>query len=298
MSAIGRVLNGWLRLTEKPRMRRARGPAQLRIPFEINARIFFHGPRLPAHWEDVGGISALHLTPAQAGPATLLYFHGGGYVFGSPNTHRAMVATVAKQAGVQAVLPRYRLAPEHPFPAAFEDALQVYKAMAQTGPVILGGDSAGGGLALALLAETLRADLPKPLACFAFSPLTDLSGTAPSLQANADSEALLPIEGMQPMWQAVLAGHPQDDPRISPLQADFQGAPPVWLCASDTEILLDDTRHIAEKMRNQGVTVTEIIDHDLPHVWPIFHTLLPEARQTLSQLTNWIRSLSPPPPES
>jgi acetyl esterase/lipase len=157
--------------------------------------------------------------------------------------------------------------------------------------VILGGDSAGGGLALALLGEVLRQGLPVPRGCFALSPLTDLTFSGQSLRSNAASDVMLPAGRAAEMAQIYLQGATADDPRASPLFADFTGAPPVWLCAGDTEILLDDTRRMAARLRAQGATVTEIIEHDLPHVWPYFHTLLPEARETLHALAAWIRSL-------
>ena len=150
-------------------------------------------------------------------------------------------------------------------------------------------------MALALLAEILRLGLPAPLGVFALSPLTDLRFTAPSLRDNAASEVVLPAARAGEMAQMYLQGGDAEDPRASPLLADFTGAPPVWLAVGDTEILLDDTRHMAERLRAQGVDVTEVVEHDLPHVWPIFHNLLPEARVTLRQIAGWIRSLSPPP---
>lgn len=240
----------------------------------------------------IAGISALHITPPQAGRATLLYFHGGGYVFGSPDTHSAMLAVLARTTGLRAVLPRYRLAPENPFPAAIEDALAVYRALAAHGPVIVGGDSAGGGLGLALLGEILRQEMPKPMGVFAFSPLTDVAFHGESVAKNAQEDVVLPADRVQEMAAMVLKGQSPDDPRISPLFADFTGAPPVWLTVGDTEILLNDTTRIADRMQQQGVPVTRSIAHDLPHVWPLFHNYLPEARTTLREVCAWITSLS------
>ncbi|MBV2359964.1 alpha/beta hydrolase [Thalassococcus sp. CAU 1522] len=298
MSLIRPILNAYLRLTEKPHMRRAQRPEQLRRPFEIKARLFFHGPRgVAARWDDLGAVAALELEPAtpRDGP-TILYFHGGGYVFGSPNTHRAMLAQLVRRTGLSARLPRYRLAPEHPFPAALEDALSAYDALAAQAPggIVLGGDSAGGGLALALLGEILSSDRTPPLGLFAFAPLTDMGFTGASVRDNAESEVVLAPERASALAEMVLQGADPDDPRASPLHMEFTGAPPVWLAASDTEILLDDTRRLTARMRAQGVPVDEIIEHDLPHVWPIFHNLLPEARATLDQVAGWISSLSRP----
>lgn len=289
MSLMRRILNPYLRVAEKRRLRTAKTPAALRRAFEWNARLFFHPRGRGFRKTEIGGVPCLQL---EGNAPVLLYFHGGAYVFGSPNTHRAMLARIARRTGCGVVLPNYRKAPEDPFPAAIEDALTVYKAMANApGGVVLGGDSAGGGLALALLAEILRLGLPLPKGIFALSPLTDLTVSADSLRTNAHSDVILPAERMSEMSQMFLAGHDPKDPCASPLFAEFRGAPPVWLCAADTEILLDDTLRMAERLRARGVDVTEVIEHDLPHVWPIFHTLLPEAHRTLDQVSEWIRRL-------
>jgi len=293
MSWLRGPLNFWLRTVEKPALRRGT-PKRVRRRFEMIARLFFHGPRdVAADWAEKGGRPALALTPPGAGDdPTLLYFHGGGFVFGSPNTHRAMLARLARSTGLRAVLPRYRLAPEHPFPAALDDVMAAYRELAEQGPVIIGGDSAGGALALTVLAEALRDGLPMPLGVFAFSPLTDLTFSGESMAQNAAREAVLPADRAPDLMGFYLGDHAGDDPRVSPLFADFNGAPPVWLCAGTAEILLDDTRRMTTRLRDQGVAVTEVIETDLPHVWPIFHNTLPEARQTLDQLAGWITSLS------
>lgn len=294
MSLMRRILDPWLRLTERRRLANAQDPATLRRAFERNAQLFFWPPR-GARFEDTeaGGRTAIRVNAGAEGPL-ILYLHGGGYVFGSPRTHRAMLAHLCVFAGTSALLPDYRKAPEHAFPAAVEDALAAYRqVMAHPGGVILGGDSAGGGLALALLAEVLAQGLPKPLGLFAFSPLTDLTCSGGSLRTKARRDVVLPVERMGEMTERYLQGADPRDPRASPLFADFAGAPPVWIAASDAEILLDDTRRMADRLREQGVAVTETIEAELPHVWPIMHTLLPEGRTTLRALGAWIRHLSP-----
>ena len=296
MSLVRGPLNAWLRLVEKRRLARETDPDALRRSFERNARLFFHAPQGTAFArESVAGVPVQWVTARgvarEAGPL-LLYFHGGGYVFGSSDTHRAMLAWLSAGAGLPACLPDYRLAPEHPFPAAIEDGLAVWRAVAaRRGGVILGGDSAGGGLALALLGEGLRTGLPKPAGVFAFSPLTDFTFSGASLRENAEADVMLPAERNRELARLYLRDTAADDPRASPLYADFTGAPPVWLTASDTEILLDDTRRMAARLRAQRVGVTEKIDHDLPHVWPFFHNMLPEARATLRDLAAWLSSL-------
>lgn len=295
MSLICRLLNPYLRVTERRRLARATAPEVLRRAFETNARLLFWPPRGATFAEeDVAGRPATWVDRQRPGPL-LLYLHGGGYVFGSPRTHRAMLAHLARRTDCPALLPDYRKAPEQAFPAAFEDALAAYLAvMDHPGGVILGGDSAGGGLALALLAEIRAQGLKAPLALFAFSPLTDMTYSGESIRSNAATDVILPAERCGEIAQMYLQGSDAGNCRASPLYAEFAGMPPVWLTAADREILLDDTRRMAVKLRDQGVEVTEVIQHDLPHVWPILHNLLPEGRATLDEVATWIRRLSPP----
>jgi acetyl esterase/lipase len=298
VSLARRLLNPWLRVTEKRRLAREADPAALRRSFEIRARLFFPPPRgtrlargelsdVPVQWVTARGVAR------RTGPL-LLHFHGGGYVFGSSDTHRGMLGRLSAVTGLPACLPDYRLAPEHPFPAALEDALAVWHALGgRPGGVVLGGDSAGGGLALALMGEILRLGLPPPLGLFALSPLTDLTLSGESLRGNARADVMLPAARAAEGVSLYLDGAAPDDPRASPLFADFRGAPPAWLAVSDTEILLDDTRRMAARLGHDGVDVTEVVTRDLPHVWPFFQPVLPEANATLRQLGGWISRLSP-----
>lgn len=297
MSLFRHILNPWLRLTEKRHLARAT-PEKMRSAFEWKATLFFRPPRGTRYGQtelihDGRSLTAVTVNADAPGPL-ILYFHGGGYVFGSPDTHKAMLAKLSELTGLPVCLPRYRLAPEHPFPAAPEDALTAYRAvMDHPGGIVLGGDSAGGGLALSLLAEITRLKLPQPLGTFAFSPLTDLTFTAPSLSANARADVVLPASRTAEMAEMFLQDADPRDPRSSPLFADFTWAGPVWLVVGDGEILLDDTLRMADRLDAQGISVTYDVLHDLPHVWPIFHNMLPEGRATLRALARWITALSP-----
>lgn len=294
MSWQAALLNGWLRIVEKPSLRRARDPVDLRRRFEFQARLAFHGPGgVTREWSELAGGQALWVRPRErTKPPTILYFHGGAHMMGSPRTHAAMMSVLAKRVGAVAVLPRYPLAPEHPFPAALEHCIATYHALMEDdvdpGRLVIGGDSAGGNLVFALLAELLAVGAPLPAGVFAMSPLTDLTFSGDSIATNARSEVLLPVERLADMRDYYLGFHPADDPRVSPLFADFTGAPPVWLTASDTEILRDDTLRMADHLRAQGSAVALTVVYDLPHVWPLFHNVLPEARATLDDLAAWI----------
>ncbi len=294
MSLRRRFFNIWLRMTEKRSLARATSPEAMRKSFELKAKLSFHPPSGTRFSDDtIAGRKAVRVNADTDGPL-IFYLHGGAYLMGSARTYRAMAAHLSREALCPVVLPEYRLAPEDPFPAALEDALDAYRAvMAHPRGVVLGGDSAGGGLALALLGEILRQGLPAPLGAFALSPLTDMTFSGHSISDNAQRDVVLPADRTHETCALYLDGADPADPRASPLFAKFDGGPPVWLAASDTEILLDDTTRMARHLRKQGVDVTEVIEADLPHVWTLLHNYLPEARRTLAALAVWIRRLSP-----
>ncbi|WP_390911259.1 alpha/beta hydrolase fold domain-containing protein [Pseudosulfitobacter sp. SM2401] len=288
------ILNPILKRVEKPQLARATDPVAFRRAFERKAKIMFHGPRDVEREEIVlGDAQALHLTGSWAdAERVILYFHGGANVFGSPKTHAAMIGQLAKRAGVDAILPCYPLAPEHSFPAAIDSARASYDAVLARGyaphQIVMGGDSAGGGLVLALLGQLLAESAPVPAGVFAFSPLCDLTFDGASITVNAAHDVILPASRVSDMAEMYLGTHDPTDPRASALFADFTDAPPVWLTVGDTEILMDDTRRITAKLQRQGVDVQMHLEKDVPHVWPFFHNYLPEARATLDRLAGWI----------
>lgn len=287
-----RLLNRHLRWFEKPALAR-HDKDRLRRSFAFKSRLYFHAP-LGTSFEraSLGGVPVQWARARGARPApVILYFHGGAYVFGTSTTHRAMLAKLSALTGLPACLPDYRLAPEHPFPAQITDALACYRTLRAAHEVILGGDSAGGGLALALLHEILAQDLAPPLGVFAFSPLTDVTYSGASVTENAARDCVLSATRIGEMLEMFLGTHDPRDPRASPLFGRFTCAPPVWMSVGDTEILRDDTLRMQAALVAQGVQSTTTVKPDHPHVWPIFHNVLPEAGQTLRDLAGWIRSL-------
>lgn len=299
MSFIAQLLNTGLRIIEKPALARAAEPVTIRNRFERSARLLFHGPKhVQTRWQGLlhpkGDAAVLEIVPMdRSSDAVIFYIHGGGFLFGSPRTHAALAGQLAHLLGARAVVPRYRLAPEHPFPAAFDDLRQAWEALVASGVdpkrVVIGGDSAGGALALCFLAALLAEKAELPAAVFCFSPLTDLSFSGDSMRTNAKAEVILPAARASEMAEMYLDGHPPDDPKVSPLCADFTGSCPVWITVGDTEILRDDARRMVARLEGQGVPTTFAEQHDLPHVWPLFHNMLPEARQTLDEVTDWLR---------
>ncbi|MEH6739873.1 MAG: alpha/beta hydrolase [Sulfitobacter sp.] len=294
MSVMQRLLNPWLRAVEKRRLRTGT-PAALRKALEVQARLFFHGPRgTQQQWISYGDIPCKEMTPRGSNTERVLfYIHGGGFVFGSPDTHSAMVAQLADRIGARAVLPRYRLAPEASFPAAPQDVRAAWNGLLATGVdpanVVIGGDSAGGALAFGLIATLCADGAAMPGAVFGFSPLTDLTYSGNSFRANAQSDVILPAERAEELAELFLKGQSGREPSVSPLYGRFENAPPAWVTVGDTEILLDDARRLIARLQEDGVEVELVVEHDLPHVWPIFHNILPEGRRSLDALGQWIR---------
>ena len=224
----------------------------------------------------------------------VLYLHGGGYFFGSPKTHRQIIIAMAKAFDGKVFGLDYRLAPEHPFPAAVEDAATAYRYLLTAYPragIVLAGDSAGGGLALVTAIGARDAGLRRPAAIVGFSPWTDLAVTGASVEANARSCAMFTPKGVRAGAALYLAGANPAHPLASPLYADLADLPPMLLFASRQEILLDDTVRFADRARAAGVDVQVELRDGLPHVWPVFVRLLPEAKEALAVVTGFARRL-------
>jgi monoterpene epsilon-lactone hydrolase len=227
---------------------------------------------------------------------TLLYFHGGGYFFCSPETHRPITVTLAKTAEAQVLSLDYRLAPEHRFPAAIEDAVAAYRQLRAdgipAGRIVIGGDSAGGGLALATLLSLRDAGDVLPAGAILFSPWTDLAGTGATVVGNDKSDVMFHGAGLIQGAQFYLGTTAPKNPLASPLYADLGGLPPLFVQASGSEVLLADSTRLVDKARAAGVTVEFEIWPKLPHVWQIFAPFLPEARAALDKAGDFIRRVT------
>ncbi len=231
----------------------------------------------------VGGVSGEWLRPRHGNSAgTLLYLHGGGYFACSPETHRPITGSFA-QRGLDVFSPDYRLAPEHPFPAAIEDAVSAYRGLLAAGlsanSIVVGGDSAGGGLAVAMLLSLREAGDRLPAAAVLFSPWTDLAGTGDSVRTNHKRDAMFPGQGMERAAAPYLAGADPRHPLASPVYADLGGLPPLLLHVGSYEILLDDSRRLADRAQAAGTAATLETWPVVPHVWQLFP--LPETEQSM-----------------
>ena len=288
------ALNFGLRTFGRPVIKRTKSATRARRDLTLTSRLFFRGSRGHAARRESGGVRVRDIAPPGANSDNvLLYFHGGGYVAGSSRTHLPMLGHLTDKARARAVLPDYRLAPEAPFPAAFDDAVAVWRGLRDEGVpadrIVLGGDSAGGGLALALLSHAL-AEGERPAGLFGLSPWTDLTLTGQSLVDNAKLDAILPGERVEELRDMVAPEIDPTDPRISPLFAKFEGAPPVYLQVSETEILRDDALRMAERLREQGVDVQVDTWPDTPHVWHLFLGWIPEADEALGGVAEFTQN--------
>jgi epsilon-lactone hydrolase len=277
----------------KPWLSRVRDPGRLRRLCDLPVRVGLVRDR----GRPVDGVPGIWLHGEGDG-AVILYLHGGGGIAGSPALYAGFAARLARATGLRVVLARYRLAPDHPFPAAWDDAEAVARLVMASdlgrAGVIIGGDSAGGGLGLSVLARLL-ADGLAPRAVFAFSPWTDMTGRSDSHRTAANADPLLPVVGFQRLVAQVLQGHSAEDPRASPLFADYPGCPPVFLTVGATEILRDDTVRLAARLGDKGVDVCLMVAPLAPHAWPVLAGFLPEADETLRGLRAWLdRVLSRP----
>lgn len=222
----------------------------------------------------------------------ILYFHGGGYTIGSSNSHRSLVGKLAKKTKTRALLIDYRKAPEHPYPAALEDALASYQSILKRGylpqNVVFAGDSAGGGLVLSALMALRDKNKPLPAAGICLSPWCDLKATGQSIQTNQDNDPLIEPNKMYKWASMYATDNPLDDPYISPLYGDFTNLPPLLIQVSDSEMLFDDAVRVTRKARKQGVNVTYQSWEGLIHWWHLFQRVIPEACEAIDKIAEFI----------
>jgi len=224
---------------------------------------------------------------------TILYFHGGGYVVCSPSTHRDLVSRIAMASGARAIAVAYRKAPEFPFPAPIDDAEAAYRALLESGTapdnVFLGGDSAGGGLTLALLQRIKDGGLPMPRAGVLLSPWVDLECGGASIAENARYD-YLPAHGLA--WGAgqYLQGTDPRHPHVSAIHADLAGLPPLLIQTGGAELFLSENAALAERARAAGVDVTHEVEPGMVHVFQAFASFVPEVNAAIERVGAFIRS--------
>ena len=242
------------------------------------------GGGVPAEW-----ISA----PGARRDRAVLYLHGGGYVIGSIATHRQLAADISRSAAARVLLIDYRLAPEHPHPAAVEDALSAYRWLVAQGAApertAVAGDSAGGGLTMATLVALRDAGDPLPGAAVCLSPWVDLEAVGDSMTGKSADDPLVQRAGLLRMAAYYLNGLGPRHPLAAPLYADLTGLPPLLIQVGDAETLLDDAVRLAQRAEAAGVKVNIDVWEEMIHVWQLFAPMLPEGREAIDEIGSFLR---------
>ena len=246
------------------------------------------------HRANAGGVTAEWVAAEDAPESrVVLYLHGGGYIIGSPRTHRPMMAWLSKESSGKVLGLDYRLAPEHPFPAPVEDAVAAYRWLLDEGydasRIAVAGDSAGGGLTVSAIVQIRYLGLPVPGAAVCISPWVDMEGLGESMETRADADPMVNRENLMVSAKTYLGGRDPRAPLAAPLYADLRGLPPTLIQVGDAEVLLDDSTRLAGIAREAGVEVQMHVWDDMIHVWHLFAPILPEGRQAIAQAGEFIK---------
>jgi monoterpene epsilon-lactone hydrolase len=242
---------------------------------------------------DVGGVPGMLAAVAQSrGEHCVLYFHGGGYCIGTAALYRDFLWRIAAATHAQVLYFDYRLAPEHPFPAALDDAVATYRWMItrfDRRHVAFAGDSAGGGLVFATLLRLRDEGVELPAAAAALSPWTDLTLTGESMRANAEADPMLDPDNLPHLARNYCAGADPRNPYISPVYGNPAGLPPALIQAGSDEILRDDAVRMADKMRAVGCAAEVEIWEQMPHVWHLYARLVPEGPRAIARIGEFLQ---------
>jgi len=268
--------------------------AAKRAQYDRAERVFKTPADVRVEAVPAGGVPSEWLVPAGARTdAAVLYLHGGGYVIGSPRSHRHVAAAVAAAAGIAALLPDYRLAPEHPFPAAVDDAVAAYGWLLDRGiapgRIAVAGDSAGGGLTVATLLALRERGRPLPAAGVCISPWVDLTCSGASYATRAAVDPMVTRDGVAEMARQYLAGADAKTPLASPLHADLAGLPPLLIQVGSDEVLLDDSTQLGAQARAAGVDAEVEVWPDMIHVWHWFLPMLDEAQRAVERIGEFVK---------
>lgn len=290
-----RALNALLRLTTHRRVSRESDIAALRREYEeIDARYFQVAPDVLRTPVDCDGVPAEWITlPGSRDERVILYLHGGSFAFRFPNAHAALVSRLCRRLDARALIPDYRLAPEHPFPAAPDDCHRCYRALIAQGlsprNIVLAGDSAGGNLALVTIHRARAAAEPLPACAVLLSPALDCTLTSPSMADYDGHDPMLRLRTLLVLRRCYVQSPEQyTDPEVSPLFADFRGFPPLFLQAGSSEMLRDEAIRAAEKAHAAGVDVELEIWPEVPHAFQVA-AFLPEATSAIDHIARFVQ---------
>lgn len=291
------ALNQMLKQTVKPdRLSLDKGLSAMRARMDRVGKVMSLAPRVANRQDKIDHVEVEWLLPRRCNESRcLLYFHGGGYAIGSPLSHRAMVSWLAASLNVKVLTFHYRKAPEHPFPAALEDAITVYRWLLENGfrsqGIAFAGDSAGGGLVFSTLLNLKGLELEMPAAAVGISPWLDLTLSGSSLSSNKTKDHIL-SHGLLEQYAALYAGaEDRAQPQLSPLFGDLSGLPPILLQVGSDEVLLDDSIRMMQQLHQARVSVTLEEWRDMQHVWHFTSRFLSEGRGALKGVANFIEAV-------
>ncbi|MCC7365550.1 MAG: alpha/beta hydrolase [Dehalococcoidia bacterium] len=256
-------------------------------------------PDITVEPAEVGGVPGEWVSAPGADPGSVvLYLHGGGYVLGSPTSHRDLAARLSRASGMRVFTADYRLAPEHPFPAAVDDAVAAYRALLKSGipasRLAIAGDSAGGGLTLATVASLKATGDELPATALCISPWTDLALTGGSLKSRAAIDPIISGDAAITAMASLYLGSADPKHRLaSPLYANYAGFPPLLIQVGTSEVLFDDAARTAARACEAGVPVCFEPWQDMIHVWHMFAPMLPEGQQAIERMGAWLRERIP-----
>jgi len=266
-----------------------------RARFEKMGAFLGGAPDAKCEKVDVDGVPAEWVSAPDADASrAVLYLHGGGYAIGSINTHRRLAFDISAASGARVLLLDYRLAPEHPFPAAVDDAAAAWRWLLKQGfantKLVIAGDSAGGGLTIATLVNLRDRKLGLPACAVAISPWVDLEGVGTSMTARAGADPMVQKAGLGWMADMYLAGKDARTPLAAPLHADLSGLPPILVQVGTAETLLDDATRIAERLHSAGGEVKLSVWPNMLHVFPMFAPILSEGLDGCREIGQFIKA--------
>lgn len=267
---------------------------EMRLGMEKATKLTFLPSKTNIEQVNYGDIAAEWVSGKNADEEhVVLFLHGGGYNTGSPSTHRELASHISNTSNSKVLVPNYRLAPENPFPAALEDATFSYQWLLEKGlsskNISIAGDSAGGGLALATCISIRDNGNPMPSSLVCISPWTDLEMTGSSIKALEDIDPVLRVASLQIMASNYIGVNDPLSPLLSPVHGEYTHFPPMLIHTGSDEILLDDSRRVAERAELAGVDITLKIHDGMWHVFHVFYRLMPEAKTAVKELGAFIR---------
>jgi monoterpene epsilon-lactone hydrolase len=273
---------------------KARNPQELRAVMAATFSAFPSAGEVKCEPVDANGVKAEWITATNAAPdRVILYLHGGGYVMGSIDTHRELVARLSKAAQARALALDYRLAPEHPFPAAVDDSITAYRwLLAQgykPGRIVVAGDSAGGGLAVSTLLALRDIGAPAPAGAACISPWVDFEAEGESMTSRAAQDPLVSREMILNIAKMYVGEKGNlREPLAAPINAALNDLPPLFIQVGDAETLLDDSTRLADHAEKAGIDVTLQIWEEMPHVWHLAAPVLPEGQQAIEKIGEFV----------